>query len=135
MPGLTMQVQAAQVQTQESAGSATATYNGKTFNRASAAYQDGDVSYEGMPLYNGNAEDLDDYVNLIMDEIGVDGWISILAGKSPVGTYADEEWERAKTYNVPGLPVKPCGTDSRVWMERHSGRTSWHRHRHGIQIC
>ena len=61
VPGLTMQVQAAQVQTQESAGSATATYNGKTFNRASAAYQDGDVSYEGMPLYNGNAEDLDDY--------------------------------------------------------------------------
>ncbi len=59
VPGLTMQVQAAQVQTQESAGSATATYNGKTFNRASAAYQDGDVSYEGMPLYNGNAEDLD----------------------------------------------------------------------------
>ena len=58
VPGLTMQVQAAQVQTQESAGSATATYNGKTFNRASAAYQDGDVSYEGMPLYNGNAEDL-----------------------------------------------------------------------------
>ena len=90
VPGLTMQVQAAQVQTQESAGSATATYNGKTFNRASAAYQDGDVSYEGMPLYNGNVEDLDDYVNLIMDEIGVDGWISILAGKSPVGTYADE---------------------------------------------
>ena len=38
VPGLTMQVQAAQVQTQESAGSATATYNGKTFNRASAAY-------------------------------------------------------------------------------------------------
>ena len=37
VPGLTMQVQAAQVQTQESAGSATATYNGKTFNRASAA--------------------------------------------------------------------------------------------------
>lgn len=29
VPGLTMQVQAAQVQTQESAGSATATYNGK----------------------------------------------------------------------------------------------------------
>ena len=100
VPGLTMQVQAAQVQTQESAGSATATYNGKTFNRASAAYQDGDVSYEGMPLYNGNAEDLDDYVNLIMDEIGVDGWISILAGKSPVGTYADENGE-SKTYNVP----------------------------------
>ncbi len=88
------------MQTQESAGSATATYNGKTFNRASAAYQDGDVSYEGMPLYNGNAEDLDDYVNLIMDEIGVDGWISILAGKSPVGTYADENGE-SKTYNVP----------------------------------
>lgn len=44
VPGLTMQVQAAQVQTQESAGSATATYNGKTFNRASAAYQDGDVA-------------------------------------------------------------------------------------------
>ena len=95
-----MQVQAAQVQTQESAGSATATYNGKTFNRASAAYQDGDVSYEGLPLYNGNTEDLDDYVNLIMDEIGVDGWISILAGKSPVGTYADENGE-SKTYNVP----------------------------------
>ena len=53
-----------------------------------------------MPLYNGNAEDLDDYVNLIMDEIGVDGWISILAGKSPVGTYADENGE-SKTYNVP----------------------------------
>ena len=107
MPGLTMQVQAAQVQTQESAGSATATYNGKTFNRASAAYQDGDVSYEGMPLYNGNAEDLDDYVNLIMDEIGVDGWISILAGKSPVGTYADENGE-SKTYNV---PITGTGTD------------------------
>ena len=30
VPGLTMQVQAAQVQTQESAGSATATYNGKS---------------------------------------------------------------------------------------------------------
>ena len=73
VPGLTMQVQAAQVQTQESAGSATATYNGKTFNRASAAYQDGDVSYEGMPLYNGNAEDLDEhrsmysYVRLSID--------------------------------------------------------------------
>ena len=30
----------------------------------------------------------------------MDGWISILAGKSPVGTYADENGE-SKTYNVP----------------------------------
>ena len=130
MPGLTMQVQAAQVQTQNSVGAATVTYNGKTFNRASAAYQDGDVSYEGMPLYNGKAEDLDDYVDLIMDEIGVDGWISILAGKSPV-VLTPMKMERAR--------LTMCNHSNRAADVGLDGETqcriSWRRHRPGIQIC
>ena len=45
------------------------------------------LSYEGMPLYNGNAvEDLDDYVNLIMDE-DQSGWLDQYSGRQISGWY------------------------------------------------
>ena len=101
IPGLTSQnVYAASVQAGNQGGQETVTYQGVTFNRASSAYKDGNVSYEGMPLYNGKEENLDTYVDLIMDEIGLDGWISILARKSPTGSYVDSA-QQTKTYHVP----------------------------------
>ncbi len=50
-------------------------------------------------MYNGNAEDLDDYVNLIMDEIGVDG--GSVFWQANLGWYLRDENGESKTYNVP----------------------------------
>jgi len=100
-----------------SGGQETVTYNGVTFYRASSAYTSGDVSYEGLPLYNGNEDDLDTYVDLIMEEIGLEGWIDILSSTSPTGTYTDAEGNE-KTYTV---PIK-INSASDVGLD---GQTQW----------
>ena len=114
---------AAQVQ----GGQETVTTGNYTFYRASADYKEGDTSYEGMPLFNGEEEALDAYVDLVMDEIGLDGWISILADQSPVGTYVNSNNE-TKTYNLPITMVRAAdvGLDGETqWPNQLAQAQTW----------
>ena len=89
----------------------TVTWEGATFGRATLAYSglEGIVSrgwgsgeveainMEGMPLFNGNEEDLDKYIDLLMSEMGPENWLK-MAGASGTaqGTY------EGGTYDIPG---------------------------------
>lgn len=89
----------------------TVTYEGATFGRATAAYDNiegvgsrggsgeevDEFHMEGMPLFNGNEEDIDAYIDLLLEEMGPENWLKLAgAGSMPKGT-----WEGG-TYEIPG---------------------------------
>lgn len=88
----------------------TVTFEGATFGRATAAYNDLEgaessggssgeeepFDMEGMPLFNGNEEDVDEYIDLLLEEMGPENWL-ILAGANGNATGT---WEGG-TYRIP----------------------------------
>ncbi len=84
-------------------------HNGVTFGRATSDYDytvtddegvETTTSVSGMPLFNGNPDDFDAYLGLIMTEIGRDGIISLATGSETTGSYVNEAGETI-TYTIP----------------------------------
>ena len=89
----------------------TVTWEGATFGRATLAYsglegivsrgwgsgEEETINMTGMPLFNGNEEDLDEYIALLMHEMGPENWLKLAgAGGTAQGTY------EGGTYDIPG---------------------------------
>lgn len=86
------------------------TYEGAEFGRATEAYNSlpgiaapgwgettaPEINMEGMPLFNGNEENIDAYVDLLLEEMGPENWL-ILAG---AGSTAEGTWSGG-TYQIP----------------------------------
>lgn len=89
----------------------TVTFDGATFGRATEAYnsiegpegssgrgaEEDPFDMTGMPLFNGNEDDIDEYIDLLLTEIGPEGWLK-LAG---AGSKTTGSWEGG-TYDIPG---------------------------------
>lgn len=84
-------------------------HNGVTFGRATADYDyivtdeegtEKTTSVKGMPLFNGNPDDFDAYLSLIMTEIGRAGIIDLATGNETTGSYVNEAGETI-TYTIP----------------------------------
>ncbi len=84
-------------------------YGGARFGRATQAYNytsgSGEsaveVSVEGMPLFNGNVEDFDAYLGLLLEEMGDAGIIALASRGTATGSYVNAAGERV-VYTIPG---------------------------------
>ena len=78
-------------------------HNGVKFGRATEAYQStgrgGTVNYKGFPLFDGQEEHFDEYLDLLMSELTIAGKVALNAGGNGTGSYVKDG--ETITYNIP----------------------------------
>lgn len=84
-------------------------YEGVRFGRATNAYKttitpnNGDPYeevYAGMPLFDGQEDHLETYLELLLEEIGPEGWVALAAGSTATGSYEAKDGTE-KSYPIP----------------------------------